>query len=225
MGGQTPGDHYRFRTSLNRAGYTTARREAVRKGGLFVSPNALGTSIFRSVYLMQVLIANPTLLHRKFSYRLPGNQNTRHVPVNAGGQSKLPDDLSGNDLDSVIAQIVAIGGVPASEVSAINLPKSFIFDVRKNPIDVDKIEEGLERDETARQDVSGQMLEEAGLGAFKLAEDLLKTSGAPGRVVETTLEIVETTDRGKTKDGVNAEFVVSTKPNRRAGRKRTEKKA
>lgn len=174
---------------------------------------------------MQILVANPTLHQCRFSYRHPTQKTTRTVVINAGGQSKLPDDLDGFDLQNVIEQLTRYGGVPASDVAAITRPKSLIFDVRKNPIDVDLIAEGLAKDEDARQDVAGQKLEEAGLGAFKATEDLLRTSGARGKVVETSVEIVETNDRGKTKDGVNTEIVVSTRPNRQAGKLRTEKKA
>lgn len=174
---------------------------------------------------MQVLVANPTLLHRRFSYRMPGQATVRTVEINAGGQSKLPDDLSDNDLANVIKQLERFGAVPRSEVSAITLPKALIFDVRKNPIDVDIIEEGLERDENARQEVSGQKLEEAGLGAFKATQDLISSTRSRGKVIETSVEIVEVTDKGQTKGGVNAEFVVSTKANRRAGKQRTETKA
>ena len=172
--------------------------------------------------MSQVFVGNPTLLHREFQYRVPGHKTIRTVKIPAGGQEQLPDDLSGTDLAYVVAQLERYGGVPASDLGSIVLPKSFIFDVRANPIPVEKIEEGLERDEMARQEVSGQVLEDAGLGAFKLAEDLSKKERL--KPIETSIEIVEMTDKGKVKDGVNVEFVTSKKPGRRAGRKRTEDK-
>jgi hypothetical protein len=109
--------------------------------------------------------------------------------------------------------------VPQSETSNIVLTKALIFDVRKNPIDPDRIQEALEKDEAARQETAAQKMEEAGLAAFNNAD-----AQNPGKVLETSVEIVEVTDKGKTKDGVNAEFVVSKSPKRRAGKKRTETK-
>lgn len=171
---------------------------------------------------MQVNIANPTLQHRKFQYRLPHIDQARTVEIQAGGQAKLAEDLSGSDLESVIAQLQRMGAVPQSEVGSIILPKALIFDVSTTPIKIDRIEEGLERDEDARQDVSAAKMEEAGLGAFAIAENLVK---GKSKLVETSVEIIETTDRGQVKGGVNTEYVVSTAANRRAGKKRTEEKS
>ncbi len=140
------------------------------------------------------------------------------VKIAAGGQEVLPDDLAGNELQSVIAQLERLGAVPAGDVRSIVLPKGLVYNVAPTPIKVDQIREGLERDEAARQEVSGAKMEEAGLEAFKQA----------GRsAVETSVEITEVTDRGPVKKGVNFEVVVSSKPERRtrAGAKRTEKKS
>ena len=172
---------------------------------------------------MQIFVGNPTLLNRDLQYRYPGQKTIRIVPIPAGGQAKLPDDFDGAALQNVIGQLERIGAVPASDVGAIVLPKALIFDVRANPINPDKIEEGLERDEEARQEVASEKMEAAGLGAFKIAEKAQAAAGK-GKIVETSVEIVEVTERGKTSNGVNVEFVTSTKPNRRAGRKRTEDK-
>jgi len=180
--------------------------------------------------MSQVNIANPTLLNREFHYRMPqdgpGRQrfssNTRVVRIPAGGQVKMTEDLSGADLQSIVDQLQAAGAVPQSEVQSITLTKSLIFDVSKTPIKVDNIEEGLERDEAARQEVAAQKMEEAGLGAFKTTQDMMNSTGARGRLTETSVEIVEVTDRGPVKDGVNVEFVNSTK---RGGKLRTEEKS
>ena len=64
-------------------------------------------------------------------------------------------------------------------------------------------------------------MEEAGLGTFKGTEDLMTATGARGKLTETSVEIVEVTDRGPVKGGVNVEFVNSTK---RGGKLRTEEK-
>ena len=175
--------------------------------------------------MSQVNVANPTLQHAHFSYRLPHIQTLRTLKIPAGGQVKFPEDLTGNDLQSVLDQLARYGAVPQSEVGAIVRPKTLIFDVSATPIKVDKIEEGLGRDEDARQEVAGQKMEEAGLGAFKTTQDNLLAAKAPGKLTETSVEIVEVNDRGKVEGGVNVEFVTSTKPERRAGRKRTEEKA
>ena len=170
--------------------------------------------------MSQVFVGNPTLLHREFHYRIPQTKTLRVLRIPAGGQAKMPENLEGDDLRSVIEQLERYGGVPQNDIRAIVLPKAFVYRVDPSPIKAEALEEGLERDEMARQELSGDKLEEAGLSAFKMAQQL-----APGsKIVETSMEIVEVTDRGKVKDGVNAEFVVSTKPSRRAGRKRTEDK-
>jgi len=168
---------------------------------------------------MQVIVANPTLQHREFQYRHPAQPKTsRVVKIAAGGQEWLPDDLSGSDLANVIAQLERFGAVPKNDLSAIIRPKALIYDVSSSPIKVDFIEEGLERDEQARQEVSGTKMEEAGLAAFKNAQQ------ASPKVVETVMQVIETNDQGVVKNSVDAEFIVSSKPGRRAGRKRTEDK-
>jgi len=118
----------------------------------------------------------------------------------------------------VIAQLERFGAVPKNDLSSIVLPKALIYDVSSTPIKVDFIEEGLERDEQARQEVAGAKMEEAGLEAFKNAQK------ASPKVVETVMQIIETDDQGVVKNSVDAEYVVSSKPQRRAGRKRTEDK-
>jgi hypothetical protein len=167
---------------------------------------------------MQIFVGNPTLQHRSLHYRVPQVKTARIVQITAGGQTKLPDDLSGSDLESVIAQIEALGGVPANDIGSIIQPKGLVYKVSPSPIKADELQEGLERDEAARQEVAGQKMEDAGLAAFNNAQK------ASGKVVETVMEIVETTDNGAKKGGVDMEVVVSSKSGRKAGRKRTEKK-
>lgn len=165
--------------------------------------------------MSEVFVGNPTQQHRDLHYRHPHQKSARVVKIAAGGQEKLPDDLVGSDLDNVIAQIERLGGVPEGDIRAIILPKAFIYKVAPSPIKVEKLEEGLERDEEARQEVSGTKMHEAGLAAFKNA----------GRgVTETSVEITETTDRGTVKHGVDMEVIVSSKPSRRAGKLRVEDK-
>jgi hypothetical protein len=167
---------------------------------------------------MQIFVGNPTQQHRELHYRLPAHKTARIVKIAAGGQEKLPDDLAGADLQAVISQLENLGAVPSSDIGAIVLPKGLVYNVSATPITADSLEEGLERDEMARQEVAGTKMEEAGLAAFKAAQ----TQGAT--VVETSVEVVEVTDRGPVKHGVNSEVVVSAKPSRRAGKKRTEDK-
>ncbi len=167
---------------------------------------------------MQVFVGNPTQQHRELHYRVPLNKTARVVRIAAGGQEMLPDDLSGNDLNAVIAQLERLGAVPANDVRAIILPKGLVYEVAPKPIKVEKLEEGLKLDEAARQEVSGQKMEEAGLEAFR---------NAGPNALETSVEITEMTDRGPVKKGVDFEVVVSAKTERRtrAGTKRVEKKS
>ena len=168
---------------------------------------------------MRVYVANPPLQHRDFHYRIPGVQTSRVLRIRAGGQELLPESLDGSDLQSVLQQLQGIGAVPKSDLASIVAPKALIFDVAPNPIKAETIEEGLGLDEDARQEVSAAKMEESGLQAFARAQ----SGGA--RAVEASMEVVEVTDRGAVKGGVNYEVVVSSKPNRRAARKRTETKA
>ena len=168
---------------------------------------------------MRVFVANPTLQHRDFQYRIPGVNTPRVLKIVAGGQAQIPGDLAGSELQNVIRQLEALGAVPKGDIRAIVMPKALVYEVAPKPIDPDTINEGLERDEMARQEVAGQKMEEAGLAAFSRAQ----ANGA--HVVETSMEVVEVTDRGPVKDSVNMEVVVSSKPGRRAGRKRVETKA
>jgi hypothetical protein len=168
---------------------------------------------------MHVFVGNPTLQHRELHYRHPSQPKTsRVVRIAAGGQEQLPDDLSGADLKNVLAQLERLGAVPKSDLRAIVLPKALIYDVSSTPIEIGFIEEGLERDGQARQEVAGTKMEEAGLAAFNSAQK------ASSKVVETVLQIVERDDQGEIKGSVDAEIIVSSKPQRRAGRKRTEDK-
>ena len=177
---------------------------------------------------MQVTIGNPAQVHREFHYRYPGQRTIRVVPINAGGQSVLPDDLTGAELQNIIGQIERFGGVPEGDIRSIVYPKQLVYKVSPKPIDVDTLAEGMALDQEARQEVSGLKLEEAGFSAFKTAEaeaaKIATLTGRHAKVVETSVEIVQTTARGRVKDGVNTEFVVSAKPGRRAGKKRTEDK-
>jgi hypothetical protein len=152
---------------------------------------------------------------------MPGQKSIRTVKIYAGGQSQLLDDLTGSSLENVIAQLVSIGAVPEGDIRAIVLPKQLIYRVAPTPIKVDVIAEGLSLEEDARQEVAGQKLEEAGLGAFKIAADASKKERL--HPVETSIEIVETDANGRVEGGVNTEFVVSTK-RERVTKKRTEKK-
>ena len=171
--------------------------------------------------MSQVFVGNPTLLHREFHYRIPETKTLRVLRIPAGGQARMPEDLEGDALNSVIEQLERFGGVPQDDIRAIVMPKAFVYRVAPSPIKADVLEEGLERDEMARQELSGDKLEAAGFSAFQNAQT---TAPNGKKVVETSIEIVEVNDRGRVKDGVNAEFVVSAKPGRRAGRKRTEDK-
>lgn len=164
---------------------------------------------------MQVFIGNPTLQHREVHYRLPQAKTTRVVRIAAGGQEKLAEDLNGNNLQKVIDQLERLGAVRSKSAHTIIRPKGLVYDVSPNPINVDELQEGLERDENARQEVSADKMHEAGLAAFQNAG-----KGA----IETSVEIVETNDRGIVKNSVDMEVVVSRKASRRAGKLRVENK-
>jgi len=173
---------------------------------------------------MRVYVANPTLQNRNLHYRLPGVPTVRILDIPAGSQAVMQDDLAGGALQSVIDQLEALGAVPKDDIRAIVFPKALLYSVTPNPIKADAIEEALSREEEARQNVAAVKMEESGLQAFERVQEAARAAGR-GKVVETSMEIREVTDRGPVKGSVNAEFVVSEKPSRRAGRKREEAKA
>jgi hypothetical protein len=170
---------------------------------------------------MNVYVGNPTQQNRELHYRLKDQPTVRVVFIPAGGQELLPDDLSGVNLPYVISQLQRLGAMESNDLNII-LPKALVYKVESKPIEADVLQEGLAQDEEARQNVSAQMMEQAGLAAFQNANAV-----KPGGVVETSVEVFESSDHGqvKGKDRVNMEIAVSSKPSRRAGKRREEAKA
>ncbi len=154
--------------------------------------------------MSQIFIANPTLHNRELQVRV-GPKQTRILRIRAHGQEMFPDDLTGEALGKVIAQLERAGAVPESDPKAIRNRFSLLYKVSdvKKPIAAPKIETAVEVDETVRQQLSGDMLERSGVAAFNTAAQV----GAR----EISMEITETNDQAPIRGGVDVEVVVSPK--------------
>ncbi|MHB2029720.1 MAG: hypothetical protein ACYCPT_13025 [Acidimicrobiales bacterium] len=155
--------------------------------------------------MAQIFIANPTLQHRDLHVRV-GPKQTRIVSIPARGQAMFPDDLDGEKLGQVVAQIERAGAVPQNDPKAIQHRFSLLYSVsesKSKPIPASKIETAGEVDESVRQKLSGDMLERSGVAAFKNAAQV----GAR----EISMEITETNDQAPVRGGVDVEVIVSPK--------------
>lgn len=157
----------------------------------------------------ELLVANPTYQHYNFNYRVPGISKIIEALIPAGGQVVLaPGEMDDTQLEDVIGQLTGIDAVPASEVARIHRPKTLVYSVRR-PVSEKQINEARERDEAARQKVSDDELEKAGLAAFP------RDGRLGARAVESTLEVLEMVPQDReevAKGGVDTKVTVSRKP-------------
>lgn len=171
-----------------------------------------GPGVFSSERsIVQIFIANPTLQNRMFNYRVKGLPTPRFLWIGPGQQEQIPGDFDGDTLRDLIKQVENHGGIPAGDPRAIIQPKSLIYSVSQKPIKAEDIEEGMARDEEARQEIASQQMEKAGFAAYHVAQKLT------GKAIETTMEVTEVTDGlgsslQPVKDGVDMEVTVSAKP-------------
>ena len=165
---------------------------------------------------MHIFIANGTLQHREFHYRVAGKDTPRIENIPAGSQVQLPGDFEGAVLQGLITQLEQAGAIPQNELNAITRPHALLYRVAKR-IESDAIDEAREKDTEARSEVAAQQMENAGIAAFNIAQKA-------GPVQETVVTITEVTDVKPVAGGVDHEVIVSQKPQRNAGRKRTTEK-
>ncbi len=171
--------------------------------------------------MAQVHIANGTHQNQHFFYRVVEAQTLRKIEIPAGRQQKFPEDfVEGHQLDSLIKQLERFGAVPASEVSHIEKPRALVYSIDRKPISVGKIDEAREKDEAARQEVSAQQTENAGLTLLATAAQ----RGNPEAIKTTSLEVTQLNDQGEDpkRGGVDVEVSVST--NASAGKKQMGKR-
>lgn len=173
--------------------------------------------------MSQIFIANPTLQNRQLQVRVSAD-HVRIVSIGARSQELFPDDLEGEPLKKVIAQIERAGGVPSSDVKTIRHRFSLLYTVtdRKTPIASEDINKGAKRDQDVRQELAGDALDKGTVAAF--------ATNVPGRPSveslggqELSVDITEVSDNGPVEKGANFE-VVATKRERRGSRRNERKK-
>lgn len=160
---------------------------------------------------MHVFVANPSLQHRHFMYRVLEAATLRRLEIRAKCQAQVPGDFEGANLTSLVKQLEGFGAVPANDPRSITRPYALIYKVeasKTRPIASDQINEAMERDAEARQERAAQETENTGKANF-----VAVSGSAPGRVQSTALEVEQLTDREEdpelVKGGVNYEIEVS----------------
>jgi hypothetical protein len=138
---------------------------------------------------MQVYLANPTLATRIFLYRVVEGTAIRQTTVAPRRQVKLPEDFDGDGLRYLIEQIERAGGVNESDLKALEKPHALVYKVAPKPISSDRIDEAVERELRATQELSAQQTEAAGLVTLATLE-----RPAPGTVRAASLEVTQMND-------------------------------
>lgn len=158
---------------------------------------------------MHVLVANATHQFVDFHYRIPEFSKVFSAVVPPGRQLQLPVDFNETQLLAVVEQLERIGAVPAAATSSLATPRGLVYSTRR-PVTTDQIESAREKDESIRQKIADQQVENAGVAAF--------TPAAGDKLQSSTLEVRElapTNAEDPVKGGVDVKIVVS----KRAGAK------
>jgi len=171
---------------------------------------------------MYVFVANYTQQHRHFHYRVPESQALRQVEIRPGAQAQLSEDLNDTSLAAIIEQLERAGAVPSTDPKALTTAFGLIYTVGK-PIPSKHIDAARERDVVVRQEIAGDKVMEAGEALHAVA-----SSGAPGKVESSTLEVTQMTDRDEgataVKGGVDAQVMVSRSAPQQRGRQSTRRR-
>jgi hypothetical protein len=142
---------------------------------------------------MKLFVANPTKQHRVFTYRLPHDRSSRHMPIPAGGQVCIHRDLAQSDLAAIVDQNLKYGLVEASQVNKRGPVPEMIYAVDRE-VPMSKIMEGFKAQE--------KMLIERGQdartkGAIAIQQSLSEQFAS---VDALEMEIVEEDPRGGRRD-------------------------
>ena len=159
--------------------------------------------------MSQVYVANGTLQHREFPYRVVEARDFRVLRIPAGSQAKFPEDFSEQQLQNLEAQLQDAGAVPVSEISALTSAFGLIYKVDRKPITSDQIEIAIEKDLDVRQNTADQKVEAAGLALLATAE-----APRPGSIRETSAELVQLQDNDReipVKGGIDSKVTVTRK--------------
>ncbi len=174
--------------------------------------------------MSHLFVANGTHQHQQFMYRVLGVNYSkdeyrppRRLEIPAGRQQKFPEDFTEDQLEDVIKQLEQYGAVPVSDLHVLH-PRALVYKVDRKPIEADEIDEARSQDEEARQEVSAQQLENAGLAQFASV-----ASRDNGHLQSTSLEVTQLNDVDDkaAKNGVDVEVNVSPK---NTGKSSTERR-
>lgn len=119
--------------------------------------------------MSMVFLANPSLAHKHFLYRVVEGVALRSVIIPPKRQERIPGDFEGPGLRYLIEQIETAGGVPENDLKAIERPHSMVYKVSPSaakPIAADTLDAAVVFEQRAMQELSGDKSEEAGLVAF-----------------------------------------------------------
>ena len=167
---------------------------------------------------MKLFLSNGTMQHRILQYRCPHQNEIRQVMIPAGRQVEVRDErYTPEQVKSLETQLTMAGAVLKTDAKHIGRPFSLLywFDA---PITHDAIDESRARDIKARQDVSAEVTEAAGLATFATL-----AMPNPDKVQETSLEVVQLDDHGgEMRRDVNYEATVSRRGGKRREGRKTE---
>ena len=123
--------------------------------------------------MSRMYIANCTKQIHTFTYRIPDSSETltrpRAIEIRAGGQAKLPDDLSTPQIDAVIRQHARYGMVSVADLDRTKPFAGMCYSIDK-PVSVDSIRAGLIHNDAVLREQGKQLRQEAGVAAFEAAE-------------------------------------------------------
>lgn len=121
---------------------------------------------------MKMFVGNATHHIINFIYRVPGQPKARTLVIPIGAQVRLPDELDGPAVDSIIAHHSKYGMVSANEIASVKQFSGTCFSLEK-PIPAMKIEELMffNRDELVQ--LGKEIREEACVVGHNIAEEAM----------------------------------------------------
>lgn len=183
-----------------------------------------------------IFVANGTLQHHRFIYRLGRLTQEVIVEIKAGAEVQLPGgdaEFDEGQLADVLKQLHRRGAVPSEDLRAMTRPRTLIYKVSKRPdqpISANVIDAARERDELVRQEDAGDKVEQLGVALLGVMEETIrqaKASGeagaSPEKLKETTLtirQLEDAPDQHEQKDGADAQYTISKKQRGRGERAR-----
>lgn len=173
---------------------------------------------------MQLFIANLTNQHRDFTYRIPGEVNYRTEHIAIGKQTRLPAELTSEELAGIIKQYEPYGMVAANQLKNIREFVGLCYSIDK-PVPMDNMIHTFDHNTEALNDKAVDRREQT---AAAIAAGITnKMHDHDVTVARTEVEFTEATDgTGKVAEGyeIPAEGVQPRKSNK-LGRRGREARA